>query len=214
MCSLVCFLYIYIIFIFWDGGGGGGEGREGRARSNFLYNKYCRVLPNLAHLNNEADVTMSYLYREVPAWLFYFILFYFLGRGSSLVALYSICIYLLITYFCMFQIYFDYLLALSIVFFRRILSDCRKLSFRASSMVYCSFFPTYCRAVLPVTYICIINEISRITRFSAFICFFLVWAKAPLQRRKCRGDIFPVKKLYTILKGYIQYIQHHQIDAW
>ena len=60
-------IYIYIIFFFWDGGGGGGEGREGRARSNFLYNKYCSVLSNLAHLNNEADVTMSYLYREVPA---------------------------------------------------------------------------------------------------------------------------------------------------
>ena len=68
----------------------------------------------LTHLNNEPDIAMSYLYREVPALLFYF------GGSAKLRFRYiSIYIYVVITYFCMFKFYFDYLSALSIVFYYR-----------------------------------------------------------------------------------------------
>ena len=76
-----------------------------------------RVLSSLAHLNNEPDITERY-----P-------LDYFIFGGVQICVLFTIYfyIYVLITYFCRFKFYFDYLFALS--------------------MVSCSFFPTYFGAI-------------------------------------------------------------------
>ena len=58
MCVCVCV----------GGGGGGGEGGEEHKAPLFFYKtNIYRVLSSLVHLNNEPDVTMSYLCREVPA---------------------------------------------------------------------------------------------------------------------------------------------------
>ena len=64
-----------------------------------------RVLSSLAHLNNEPDITERY-----P-------LDFFIFGGVEICVPFTIYfyIYVLITYFCMFKFYFDYLFALSMV---------------------------------------------------------------------------------------------------
>ena len=64
----------------------------------------------LTHLNNEPDIAMSIPTERYP--LYYFIL---VGVPNCVFVIF-LYIYVLITYFCMFKFYFDYLPALSIVF--------------------------------------------------------------------------------------------------
>ena len=105
VCVCVC------VCVRW----GGQERRSGPKAPLFLYTtNIYRVLASLAHLDNEPDFTMSFLQS--------------LQRGARLIILFlggvPICIpftnyfyiYVLITYFCMFKFYFDYLVPLSIVF--------------------------------------------------------------------------------------------------
>ena len=61
---------------------------RGKAPLFFYTRNIYRTLSNLTHLNNEPDITMSYLYREVPAWLFYF------WRSVNLRTLYNLYMYI------------------------------------------------------------------------------------------------------------------------
>ena len=122
--------------------------------------------------------------------------------STNLRTLYNyICIYFLITYFCMFKFYFDYLFALNIVF------CCRKLNFKP--WVWCAV----------VSFPLIVGQFfSCADTMVQWRFFFLVWAQGLAQGGKSRGHIFSktIKKnvkgtmyiLYTIIFKYLSYNMH------